>query len=95
MNWMKKDEEKLLKKSFYFGLVGIIAGLLPLFDRYLSFMENDYFHWLTGIGIGMQLFALSIAVLVLRKRKISPESKGRAQRMTIALTVSLIFFFMI
>jgi uncharacterized membrane protein YoaT (DUF817 family) len=95
MSWMEKEEEKLLQKAFFFGIGGIIACLLPLFNRYLYFMENNYIHMLTGIGIGAQFFALSIAVLVIRKRKITHESKARAQRMAIALTVSLIFFFII
>lgn len=95
MSWMEKDEGKLLQRSFLFGIGGIFACLLPLFNRYAQFTDYEYFHILTGIGIGMQLFALSIAVLVLRKRNISLENKERAQRMTIALAVSLLFFFLV
>lgn len=92
---MEKDEGKLLQRSFIFGIGGIIACLLPVFNRYGRFIENEYFHILTGIGIGAQLFALSIAVLVLRRRKIIQENKERAQRMTIALAFSLLFFFLV
>ena len=95
MNWMEKKEEKLLKKSFLFGILGILASLMPLFNSYQNFADHETLYLLTGIGIGLQLFALSIAVLVLRKPKISLETKSRAQRMVIALTVSLIFFFVI
>ena len=95
MNWMEKKEENLLKKSFLFGFLGIVVSLVPLFNRYLRFTDHDSIYFLTGIGIGLQLFALSIAVLVLRKPKISHETKSKAQRMAIALTVSLIFFFVI
>jgi hypothetical protein len=95
MSWMGKNEEKLLQKSFVFGIMGILSCLLPLFNRYGRFTDHEYVYLLTGIGIGSQLFALSIAVLVLRKKKISQEIRGRAQRMTIALAVSLLFFFLI
>lgn len=95
MNWMGKKEEKLLQKSFWFGMGGIVASLVPLFNRYERFTDHESLYLLTGIGIGLQLFALSIAVLVLRKPKISNETKSRAQRMAIALSVSLIFFFVI
>ena len=95
MNWMDKDEGKLLHKAFLFGIGGIIACMVPLFNSYGRFWENVNINIFTGIGIGVQLFSLSILVLILRKRKITHETKGKAQRMIIALTVSLLFFFMI
>ena len=95
MNWMDKDEGKLLHKAFFFGIGGIIACMVPLFNSYGRFWENVNINIFTGIGIGVQLFSLSILVLILRKRKITHETKGKAQRMIIALTVSLLFFFMI
>lgn len=95
MNWMEKDEESLLKKSFLFGLAGIIACMVPLINRYGQFTDSSSMGLFTGIGIGVQLFALSIAVLVIRKRNIAAETKERAQRMTIALAVSLLFFFLV
>lgn len=95
MSWMEKNEDKLLQRSFFFGMAGILFCMVPLFNHYYPFLKFENLQLLTGIGIGLQLFALSIAVLVLRKRKISPEVKSRAQRMVIALAVALIFFMMI
>lgn len=95
MSWMEKNENDLLQRSFFFGIAGILLCMVPLFNRNFRFTDFENINVLTGIGIGVQLFALSIAVLVLRKRKISHEAKSRAQRMVIALTVALIFFFMV
>lgn len=95
MSWMDKDENKLLQRSFIFGMTGILCCMVPLFNRNFRFTDFENLSILTGIGIGVQLFALSIAVLVIRKRKISQKTKSKAQRMAIALTVALIFFFMI
>ena len=95
MSWMPKDENKLLKKGFLFGLVGLIACLIPLFNSDLHFSDNEYISVFTGIGIGVQLFSLSVAVLLLRKRGVNPEVKRKAQWLTIALTVSLLFFFIV
>ena len=95
MSWMEKDEGKLLQLSFYFGVAGIIAGLLTLFNRDLNFWEQGKIFFLTGLGIGLLLFSLSIAVLVLRKRDITFETRSRAKRMIIVLAISLFFFFVI
>lgn len=95
MSWMEQDENKLLQRSFFFGMIGILFCMVPLFNRNFHFWDWGNINLLTGIGIGVQLFALSIAVLVIRKRKISYDTKNKAQRMSIALTVALIFFFMI
>lgn len=95
MSWMEKDENKLLQRSFFFGTIGMLFSMVPLFNRNFHFWDWQNVNLLNGIGIGVQLFALSIAVLVLRKRKISHETKHKAQRMTIALTVALLFFIMI
>ncbi len=95
MSWMEKNEDKLLQRSFFFGMAGILCCMVPLFNRNFRLWDFENINILTGIGIGVQLFALSIAVLVLRKKKIQPETKSRAQRMVIALTVALLFFFMI
>src|SRR5690606_28680004 len=95
MSWMEKDENMLLQRSFIFGMIGILFCMVPLCNRSFHFWDWANINVLTGIGIGVQLFALSIAVLVIRKRKISHEIKNKAQRMAIALTVALMFFFMI
>ncbi|HLU89221.1 MAG TPA: hypothetical protein VKZ51_05265 [Cyclobacteriaceae bacterium] len=95
MSWMLKDESKLLRNAFLVGLFGILVCLISLFNRNMHFFDYAHGAWLTGIGIGAQLFSLSITVLLLRKRGIDPEIKGRTQRMTVALTVALLFFFII
>lgn len=94
MNWMDKDEELLIQRSFIFGMTGIVLCLIPL--------GNGYFQWLNapmqplnGVGIALQLFGLSISVLILRKRKIKDAVKEKAKKMILVLTVSLIFFFMV
>ena len=92
---MEKDEGKLLQMSFYFGLTGIVACLLPLFNRDLNFWDQGKIFFLTGLGIGLLLFSLSIAVLVLRKRNIAFETRSRAKRMIVALAIALFFFFII
>ena len=48
---------------------------------------------ITGVGIALQLFGLSIAVLVLRKKKIQETTKDKAKKMVLVLAVSLIYFF--
>lgn len=95
MSWMEKNEDTLLQRSFFFGMAGIILCMIPLFNQNFRFSDFENISLFTGIGIGLQLFGLSIAVLVLRKRKIKHETKRRAQRMVVALTVALLFFFMI
>ncbi|MFD2202070.1 hypothetical protein [Shivajiella indica] len=94
MSWEQKNEDILLKRSFLFGITGIVICLIPLF--------NNYFNWLeipmtpvNGIGIVLQFFALSIAIMVLRKRKITEETKDKAKKMILVLGVSLIFFFLL
>jgi membrane-bound ClpP family serine protease len=94
MSWEEKNEELLLKRSFLFGITGIIISLIPLF--------NQYFEWLNipmapinGVGLVLQFFAISIAIMVLRKRKITEQTKDKAKKMILVLGVALIFFFMV
>lgn len=47
---------------------------------------------LNGVGMALQLVGLSLAVLVIRKRKLAPEIKERAQKMILILAVGLLFF---
>lgn len=93
-NWMEKDENMLLKRSFIFGVTGIIICLIPLYNNYFHFIEHSL-GALNGIGIALQFFGLSIAVLVLRKRKIAEEVKDKAKKMVLVLGVALVFFFMV
>jgi len=88
-------EKKLLERAFLFGMVGIVLSLTP--QVILNFWPTMDFYpgWLSGLGIGCQLLAMSLAVLVLRQRKISKDIQQKAKQMTLVLAVSLLFFFLI
>lgn len=90
---MEKDERLLLQRSFIFGLSGIVLCIIPLLNNYLNFTELPMGP-ITGVGIALQLFGLSIAVLVLRKKKIQETTKDKAKKMVLVLAVSLIYFFL-
>ncbi|WP_200980237.1 hypothetical protein [Echinicola sp. 20G] len=92
MSWMDKDAGKLLQRSFVIGLVGILLCLIPMANAILTFMDQEKLFFLNGFGLGAQLVALSMAVLVLRKRKVDQEHQEKAKRMIITLGVSLLFF---
>ncbi|WP_143961881.1 hypothetical protein [Litoribacter populi] len=92
MKYFDKDENLLLKRSFAVGLAGIILCLVPLYQNYSPFAANNIINIVHGVGLAAQMFALSIAVLVLRKRKIAPTIKEKAQKMTLILTVAIMFF---
>lgn len=95
MKWTTMNEKKLLGRAFLFGLAGILLSLTPLLIYNVSPTMDFYSGWLSGLGIGCQLLAMSLAVLVLRKRKISKEIQQKAKQMTLVLAVSLLFFFLI
>ena len=94
MSWKEKNEELLLKRSFLFGITGIIICLVPLFNGYFNLLIIPMAP-ISGIGIVLQFFAISIAIMVLRKRKITEETKDKAKKMILVLGVALIFFFMV
>jgi amino acid transporter len=94
MKWIDKDTNLLLQRSFLFGATGIVICLIPLFNNYFQFL-NISMGPINGIGILLQFFGLSIAVMVLRKRKVEEELKDKAKKMILVLTVALIFFFMV
>jgi len=94
MRYFDKDENNLLKRSFFIGLLGIIFCLVPLYQNYSPFAANNIINVVLGIGLAAQLFALSMAVLVLRKAKLAKETKEKAQKMVLILTVSILFFFL-
>lgn len=94
MNWMNKDEGLLLQRSFLFGITGIFLCLLALVNVNLDLLKAPMGP-LNGVGIALQFFGLSIAVLVMRKRKISNKTKEKAKKMILVLGVALIFFFMV
>ena len=94
MKWFDKDENLLLQRSFIFGVTGIVICLVPLFNGYFQFLKAPMGP-LNGVGLGLQLFGLSIAIMVLRKRKISEQAKDKAKKMILVLGVALVFFFMV
>ncbi|PRY86532.1 hypothetical protein CLW00_10819 [Mongoliibacter ruber] len=91
---MEKDEGLLLQRSFIFGIVGITLCLLALINKNMNLLEAPMGP-LNGVGIALQFFGLSIAVLVLRKRKITDKTKEKAKKMVLILGVALVFFFMV
>lgn len=91
---MEKDEDLLLQRSFLFGATGIILCLLALANTYYQVLEAPMGP-LNGVGIALQFFGLSIAVLVLRKRKITEAVKEKSKKMILVLGVALLFFFLV
>jgi uncharacterized YccA/Bax inhibitor family protein len=91
MKWTNHPEEVLLQRSFLLGITGIILGTL-------SILNSNILHYqapmgpINGVSLLLQLMGLSLAVLVLRKRKISQDSKEKAQKMVLVLGVALLFF---
>ena len=79
MKWIDKDTKLLLQRSFLFGATGIIICMIPLFNNYFQFLDIPMGP-VKGAGILLQFFGLSIAVMVLRKRKIDEELKDKAKR---------------
>jgi len=65
-----------------------------LFNNYLQFISVAHGP-INGVGIALQFFALSIAVLVLRRRKLEEKLKDKAKKMVLILGVALIYFFMV
>jgi hypothetical protein len=94
MKWLDKDENLLLQRSFIFGVVGIAICLVPVFNNYFQFLDGPMGP-LNGVGLLLQFFGLSIAIMVIRKRKISEQAKDKAKKMILVLGVALVFFFMV
>ncbi|MDN3205673.1 hypothetical protein [Algoriphagus sediminis] len=91
MKWMELPEGTLLNRIFLFGITGIVLGVISLINQNYPFFEGPMGP-LNGVSIGLQLVALSIAVLLLRKRKISDSAKNKAQKMTVVLGAAALFF---
>ncbi|GGF41967.1 hypothetical protein [Echinicola rosea] len=92
MSWMDKDPSKLLQRCFIIGLIGIILCIVPLANKVMAVFDPAKLAFLNGFGLLAQLLALSIAVYVLRMRKIAEGPKDKAKSLIIVLAVSLIFF---
>jgi hypothetical protein len=95
MKWIDISEQKLLARAFYLGVFGIICAVIPLMAFYIEPNVSTRISLLTGVGIGAQLLSMSMAVLVVRRRKVAPEQREKAKRMILVLAVSLLFFFLI
>jgi uncharacterized YccA/Bax inhibitor family protein len=91
MKWTEQPEGILLQRSFLFGITGIVLGTLSLLNMNFQFLQAPMGP-LNGASILLQIIGLSIAVLVLRKKKLSPEDKQKAQKMVLILGVALLFF---
>ncbi|MFC3417388.1 hypothetical protein [Algoriphagus hitonicola] len=91
MKWTNQPESVLLQRSFLFGITGIVLGTISLLNSHFIFYQAPMGP-LNGVAILLQLIGLSLAVLVLRKRKISTETVEKAKVMTLILAVSLLFF---
>jgi hypothetical protein len=91
MSWSDKDNGLLLKRSFMFGITGIILCLIPITNAYFQVVDLPMVP-LQGVGLLLQMFGLSIAVMVLRKRKNPEEIQDKAKKMILVLAVALVFF---
>jgi hypothetical protein len=91
MKWTNYPEKVLLQRSFLLGITGIILGTLSILNTNLLHYQAPMAP-INGVSLLLQLMGLSLAVLVLRKRNISPENKEKAQKMVLVLGVALLFF---
>lgn len=91
MKWTDLPERVLLQRSFLFGITGIILGALSLLNTNFQLVQVPMGP-LNGVSLLLQFLGLSIAVLVLRKKKLTVEYKQKAQKMVLVLGVALLFF---
>lgn len=91
MKWTDHSEKTLLQRSFLFGITGIVLGMLSLLNTYFQVLEAPMGP-LNGVALALQFVGLSLAVLVLRKRKLTSEMKEKAKKMILVLGVGLLFF---
>lgn len=91
MKWSELPEPVLLQRSFLFGITGIILGALSILNSTWH-LVNAPMGPLNGVSLLLQFAGLGLAILVLRKRKLSQEFKEKSQMMILILTVALLFF---
>jgi uncharacterized YccA/Bax inhibitor family protein len=91
MKWTDQPEGVLLQRSFLFGITGIVLGTLSLLNTNFQLVQAPMGP-LNGVSLLLQFLGLSLAVLVLRRKKITAEDKQKAQKMVLILGVSLLFF---
>ncbi|MEX2569101.1 MAG: hypothetical protein WD431_24370 [Cyclobacteriaceae bacterium] len=95
MKWTQIDEKRLLNRSFILGIFGILCCLIPIIYFNFNLKTMPYGGFLNGLGLGAQLLGLSLAVLVLRKRKIDTVIKEKSKKMVLVLSVALLFFILV
>jgi uncharacterized YccA/Bax inhibitor family protein len=91
MKWTDQPEGVLLQRSFLFGITGIVLETLSLLNTNFQLVQAPMGP-LNGVSLLLQFLGLSLAVLVLRRKKITAEDKQKAQKMVLILGVSLLFF---
>lgn len=91
MKWTDHSDKTLLQRSFLFGITGIVLCILSLLNTYFQVLAAPMGP-MNGVGMALQLVGLSLAVLVIRKRKLTPEIKEKAKKMILVLGVGLLFF---
>jgi len=91
MKWTDQPEGVLLQRSFLFGITGIVLGTLSLLNTNFQLVHAPMGP-LNGVSLLLQFLGLSLAVLVLRRKKMAAEDKLKAQKMVLILGVALLFF---
>lgn len=91
MKWTDQPEGILLQRSFLFGITGIVLGALSLLNSNFQLIQAPMGP-LNGVSLLLQILGLSLAVLVLRRKKLPVEDKQKAQKMVLVLGVALLFF---
>lgn len=91
MKWTNQPNNVLLERSFLFGIVGILLGTLSIVNIKFHFYDAPMGP-LNGVSLALQLVAISLAVLVLRRRKIESDLKVKAQKMIVVLAAAFLFF---
>ncbi|PZX60439.1 hypothetical protein LV84_00718 [Algoriphagus ratkowskyi] len=91
MKWTDHSDKTLLQRSFLFGITGFVLCMLSLLNTQFQVLQAPMGP-LNGVGLALQFVGLSLAVLVIRKRKLDPEIKEKAKKMILILAVGLLFF---
>lgn len=91
MKWTDQPEGVLLQRSFLFGITGVVLGALSLMNTNFLLVQAPM-GLLNGVSLLLQFLGLSLAVLVLRRKKMTSEDKLKAQKMVLILGVALLFF---
>jgi hypothetical protein len=91
MKWSELPEPVLLQRSFLAGITGIVLGALSILNSTWHLVQAPMGP-LNGMSLLLQFAGLGIAVMVLKKRKLTQEYKEKSQMMILILTVALLFF---